>query len=179
MIYRKMRNDKGQALVEGATALVLIIMGTVLASLFLLNVGLGVFYKEKLGFIADQSAKYASALPAAQADKGAKDIAAQLISEMKLPIKNTQVTVDNSDAKTIQVSISGQCAMFNNSLGVLPLQISLSDTASAVKSSGSSGGSFAGYLKGVGAAGDIYVPFSYSNPIDPGAEKGITKIWPN
>lgn len=56
------RASTGQAIAEGAAALVLIIGGTVLAVLLLVNSGMAAFYKIKLSVVTAKAADYASSL---------------------------------------------------------------------------------------------------------------------
>jgi hypothetical protein len=68
-----LRNKKGQGMVEGAAAIVLIISVTVGALALLVDIGTSIFFKDKLGLICNQLAlKFSgfagdfSALPSAQ-----------------------------------------------------------------------------------------------------------------
>ncbi|HEY9791057.1 MAG TPA: hypothetical protein V6D22_11695, partial [Candidatus Obscuribacterales bacterium] len=58
----KSRRNKGQALVEGAVMFAISIPIFIGLILFLLNVGMSMYYKERIAFIAHQIAEYASAI---------------------------------------------------------------------------------------------------------------------
>ena len=51
------RNINGALLAESAAGMWLVISGMILGTLLLLNVGAWIYYKEKLGFIADLLSK--------------------------------------------------------------------------------------------------------------------------
>lgn len=54
------RRAHGAALVEGVISLVMITIGTVAAVTLLVNAGMTTYYKEKIGFVANQCATYAA-----------------------------------------------------------------------------------------------------------------------
>ena len=56
------RRQNGSAIVEGVVSLCMITIGVVLFVGFLINVGFSSYYKERLGWVADQTARYASSL---------------------------------------------------------------------------------------------------------------------
>ena len=60
-IFRRgFRRQNGSLIAEGAAGMVLISIGVVGSILLLINAGLSFYYKEKLGFVCDQTARYAA-----------------------------------------------------------------------------------------------------------------------
>jgi hypothetical protein len=53
------RSQRGQALIEGAAVMILIVMLSVMCVVFVLNVGMSMYYKQKLSFAACQAAQSA------------------------------------------------------------------------------------------------------------------------
>ena len=122
---------RGAVLVEGVVALSLIIGGTVMAVLFLLNVGMGVYYKEKLALVSNQAALFAGSLNPADPDLNSKtkEQAQKIATAMGLPPTVQVTSIDTSDPTLIAVTVSmSGLPLFGNGQ-FLPQTISLSDTA--------------------------------------------------
>src|SRR5262245_28409097 len=130
----KLRSDQnGAVLVEGVVALVLIISGTVLATLLLVNSGLSTYYKEKLGFVANQASQFAFQIPQNQDPKPLTTaFVLDLMNQMGLPAEKTQVTTDNtikvSGVRGVKVTIKADLKLIGKG-DVLPLTIPLTETA--------------------------------------------------
>ena len=135
---KKRFNQSGAVLVEGVVALVLIITGTVLGTLLLVNSGLSTYYKEKLGFVANQAAQFAFQIPADKDPKAQTTaFVLELMEKIGLPSENTVVTTDN----TVQVAgVRGAKVVITANLkligkgDVLPLTIPLTETSIAISS---------------------------------------------
>ncbi len=134
------RTASGSGIVEGVIGLVMIIGVSVLAVLLLLNTGVATYDKEKIGFVADQAATFATSLTnmnTRQAD--VSSFVDNLLTQMGLKATNTTVTVTDiavGQWAGISVSVSSNLptlmsAGFSN---LLPQTIQVSDTGVAIKS---------------------------------------------
>lgn len=142
-ICLKSRNKRGSGLIVGVACLFLIISGTVLAVLLLMNTGVATYNKEKLGFIANQAATYAATysayLPdAATRQSNVSSMVTNLLTSMGLNSSNTNVTVTDTTvgaqaAVSVTVSANLPTIMSANFSSVLPQQIQSSFTAVAIK----------------------------------------------
>src|ERR1043165_7494135 len=88
------RARKGSALIVGIAALFLIVAGSSLSVLLILNSGIATFNKEKLGYIANQAATYASRYSAflsitSTRNQNVTDMVNGLLSDMGLNSSNT------------------------------------------------------------------------------------------
>jgi Flp pilus assembly protein TadG len=132
----KLNRRRGAALVEGVIALAMIIMGTVGAVLLLVNTGMSMYYKQKLGFIASEAAMYAAVL--SQTDdvevKGSETARALLqamgFNPSRCDVKVSVTTVDDKPA--IKVTITTDLKMFGKG-DILPGSINIQDTAVALR----------------------------------------------
>lgn len=135
---KKRINQNGAVLVEGVVALVLIIIGTVLGTLLLVNSGLSIYYKEKLGFVANQASQFAFQLPADKDPRPQTTVFVnELIEKIGLPAEKTTVTTDNTvqiaGVRGAKVIISAELKLIGKG-DVLPLTIPLTETAIAIAS---------------------------------------------
>ncbi|MBI4533545.1 MAG: hypothetical protein HY711_06320 [Candidatus Melainabacteria bacterium] len=138
-LTRIQRSLAGQALAEGVVALLLVVAGVVGGVILLVNVGMSTYYKEKLGFVANQVATYAATLSASN-DITAKstDLAKDLMTKMGLPSDATVTTETTTAGGKSAVSVTiqtGSLPLFGKG-DILPLKISLRDTAVAIKGAG-------------------------------------------
>jgi hypothetical protein len=116
----------------------LLIVGTVLGLLFLVNVGGATYGREKLGFIADQAAGYATTLPTANRQQMVTDMVTQLLASMGFSTTNTAVTVSDATVNGqpgVQVTVTTSLATLLGGAfaGVIPGEISMPYTATAAK----------------------------------------------
>lgn len=132
------RSTSGAALVEGVVALCLITMGTVVAVTLLVNTGMSTYYKEKLGFIANQAAIYAASIPPSEdIVTSTKPVVQDLLLKMGLPASQFKLTGMHTDvagkpAVSVTIAISALPLFGDGQL--LPLSISLQDTAVTMRS---------------------------------------------
>lgn len=137
------RGRRGAAIVEGVVGLWLIITGTVLAVLLLINTGMSTYYKEKLGFISNQCASYAATLsPAddvqAKVEPFAKDLLGALgIANTGCKVKVEEKNIQDRVALKITVAVSG-LKLFGQG-DVLPGTIALEDSAIVVRGASPTG----------------------------------------
>lgn len=134
---RKIRNNRGSGILQGVVCLMIIVIGVVLGVLLLINAGMAAYQKEKLCFVANQSAGYATSfLPSEQGTAPPKVInfARQLLSNMG--INSADVTVNlgvpMGTTRAAQVGISAPLATFvpGAFTSVMPTGLQLSDTES-------------------------------------------------
>lgn len=133
------KRAKGSALVQSVVGLWLLIIGTLLGLLLLVNVGGATYGREKLGFVADQAAGYATTLPApANRQQLVTNMVTQLLANMGFSTTNTTVTVSDttvSGQPGVQVTVTTSVATLLGGAfaGLLPGEISMPYTATAVK----------------------------------------------
>ncbi|MBS1954504.1 MAG: hypothetical protein JST89_09965 [Cyanobacteria bacterium SZAS-4] len=132
---RKIRNARGSGIVQGVVCLMMIVIGVVLGVLLLVNTGMAAYQKEKLCFIANQSAGYATSfLPSEQGTAPPKVInfARQLMSNMGINSGDVTVNlgVPIGAQKAAQVGITAPIATLAPGAfaSVMPSGLQLSDT---------------------------------------------------
>ncbi|CAN5739564.1 hypothetical protein BH10CYA1_BH10CYA1_34670 [soil metagenome] len=132
---RKIRNARGAGLLQGVICLMVLVIGVVLGVLLLINAGIAAYQKEKLCFIANQSAAYATSfLPSESGTAPPKIInfARQLSSNMG--INSADITVNLGvpigTQRAAQVGITAPMSTFvpGAFTSVMPTGLQLSDT---------------------------------------------------
>ena len=167
-------------MLEGVAGLVIITIGVVGAVLLLLNVGVASFYKERLGFVTQQAATFASKrLSSSDLQESTKAITEALLTENGLPptvqFEAKKVTVNNRDFARVSLSVAGLTLIGNGDL--LPKAITLSDTASALSPNSSGGGDsgdgeVAIWINGDGGRGGSHLLFLQGKEVDIAHEPG-------
>lgn len=133
------RNPKGSAIVQGVVGLWLLIVATVLGTLLLINVGGATYGKEKLGFITDQAAMYASNLPPGAGRQAAvTNLVNSLLGDMGFGTNNTSITITDTSVSgqpAVQVTVSTSLAtlLAGKFASVIPSQFSTPYTSTSVK----------------------------------------------
>lgn len=133
------RTATGQGLIEGVSGLLLLTMCLVLFIGFLMNVGFSAYYKEQIGFICDQAARYASSLsdenPVENQQKIEKYVAG-LFKQLGIAGQNIKVTVADKyidEAETISVEIATDLPILQPVPGLFPTQLSLKERSLSFK----------------------------------------------
>lgn len=133
----KIRNTRGAGILQGVVCLMVLVIGVVLGVLLLVNAGIAAYQKEKLAFIANQSAAYATSfLPSEQAAAPPKVInfAQELCSNMGVSSPNVTVNlgVPMGAQKMAQVGISAPISTLAPGAftSVIPTGLQMSDTES-------------------------------------------------
>jgi hypothetical protein len=132
------RTKRGSAAIEGVVGLWLVVLGVVLGTLLMVNVAGVTYYKEKIGFIANQAADYAATLPDDPARHGVVlDSVKALLVSMGFQSTRTVVdvqTITVASRPAVKVTITTPFSTFLSKefSTVIPPQITLSDTAVAV-----------------------------------------------
>ncbi len=125
---RRLRSISGQMM--GVADLMIVIPATILCVFFLTNTGLSVYYKGKLGVIADEAAVYASQrMNSPDVEKDTTDFLIDLFRKMGLPASNVHTKVERimvSDAPAVKVGITADFDLLQGS--PLPYKIGLSET---------------------------------------------------
>jgi hypothetical protein len=134
---RNVRLPVGAALVEGVVALMLVIGATVGACLLLTNIGMSIYYKEKLSFVSNQCAQYARYIPGAEdAEVKTAELAKSLLKAMGIKASRCDVKVKDTlieGVPAISVSITAMDLHLFGNGELLPGTLSLQDTAVALK----------------------------------------------
>jgi hypothetical protein len=142
---QRCRGAHGAALVEGVISLVMITIGTVAAVTLLVNAGMTTYYKEKIGFVANQCASYAASLsPGDDLEGKTGALARKLVAAMGMPnnavqLKVVEVPIEDRVGLKITLGVGG-LGMFGSG-DILPKVVSMQDTAVALRN-----GSPSGYL---------------------------------
>jgi len=134
---QKSHLESGAALVEGVVALMLVIGATVGSCLLLTNVGMSIYYKEKLALISQQCAQFARFLPNSE-DQEVKtaELAKSLFKNMGIKVSRCEVKVKDTlieGVPGISVSVSAMDLHLFGNGELLPGTISLQDTAVVLK----------------------------------------------
>lgn len=135
-----LRTMGGSGIVEGLVGLMLIIGSTILAVILLLNTGIATYNKEKVAFVADQAATYATSLTnLSTRDADVRSFVNSLLNQMGVKASNTTVKVtDIACSKWAAVSVSVSTTlptlMSSGFSFLIPQQLQVSDTAVAIKS---------------------------------------------
>ena len=124
------RSARGSGIIEGTVGLMLVSIGVVLFSGLLVNVGFGSYYKERLGFVADQTANYASMQSDEDKQKKVEEFAEALLKQMGFANQDTKVSLQEIEVygeQATQVDITSDFPLFQQLGGVFPAKISLSE----------------------------------------------------
>ncbi|MBX9771619.1 MAG: hypothetical protein K2X29_09625 [Candidatus Obscuribacterales bacterium] len=147
---RLQRSAKGQGIVAGILAVVILGIGTAVACMLLCSSGMANSYKEKMSFVASQTAKYLlSQNSGKDLDTQAKAITEQLYSGMGLTINNQTATATGNSQK-MQVTVTGN-------VNIIPVAATLTDTQTATPSKITSSSPWTGCVHAVGVV-DCYIP---------------------
>jgi len=129
------RNQQGQALVEGTAAMSLIFFSVTIAMYFILNAGMGMFFKEKLSGVCHSAAAYAAA-HAGDSDVEGKttefveELMPQVgIAPYSLNVGVSEITVQENQG--VQVTVQNTFPLFG-SINMLPSKIVLADSEAVV-----------------------------------------------
>lgn len=159
------RNNRGSLIAEGAAGMVFITIGVVCCVLLLINAGLSFYYKEKLGFVCDQSARYAASRSESSRDSETKAYVEEVVKAIGLPADQLAVQIKESEicgAKHIGVHIEANFGLISDGR-VIPGFLRLSDD-SLVNTQSGGAGEIKGYALIQQASQDdfIAVPVAYT-----------------
>jgi hypothetical protein len=125
---RRLRSASGQMM--GVADLMIVIPATILCFFFLTNTGLSLYYKGKLGAVADEAARYAAQrISSPDVEQDTKQFLIELFHKMGLPASDIRTKVERimvRDAPAVKVSITAEFDLLQGS--PLPYKIGLSET---------------------------------------------------
>lgn len=134
MNLRRSNERKNSGVIMAACDLLLVIPAVVLGIFFLIDAGLAAHYKSKLGIVLLETAEYAANLPPDVAlEKAVNDELRDLLRANSVRAKNIKVTTKRTsvaDVEAIMVSATTMVPLLEG--GILPIEIPLSDTATAL-----------------------------------------------
>ncbi len=134
----KVRSRRGAVLLEGVAAIWLIVTVSVVSISLLINSGMSMFYKQKIAFVAMETAIYTAGLKM-NVDKVAtgEEFAKQMLNGMGMSVQNAKIEIKETmvmDAPAISAQISlSKLPLLQGSGGMLPFSITLADKAVAIK----------------------------------------------
>lgn len=188
---RRNRSQRGSGIVEGVAGLGLVLTGTICAVLLLVNSGMAMYHKNRLGFVALQTANYAASIPKSELGS-VKTFAKELLQSMgadsmEANVESSEILVKGKPA--VKVVITNKCVLFESGYDFLPKSIAMSDAATCVRSSGASSGlEGAGFIKmPLGSMNQFYGKFvwipvasvgSATSPPGPGVAYTPLVPWP-
>jgi hypothetical protein len=132
---RLARNSKGSMLADSAVGMWLVMSGTILGTLLLLNVGGWVYYKEKLGFVANTAATYACTLPKDPSRNGLvttslnQSLTSMGFDPAATTIDISDLTITGRPAVRVTLSYSFATLLAGNFSKVIPASMTISDSA--------------------------------------------------
>jgi len=133
------RSKQGAALVEGVASLWLIVSITVASISLLINSGMSMFYKQKIAYVAMQTATYTAQMKMNE-DKTSRgeELAKSLLSKMGFNVAQTEVDIKEisvEGAPSIQVDITCKnLPLFHGTeAGMMPFSVTLGDSATCIK----------------------------------------------
>lgn len=130
---KRVRSQKGQLM--ASMDLMILIPSTIVLLLFLLNAGVAMYYKQKLGFISLEAARYAAGISSANnAAAKTTEFVKDLVREMGMSCSSENVelkpcTLAGRPGVTVRVQLNG-LALIGNGF-ILPSVIPMEDTSSA------------------------------------------------
>lgn len=132
---RYMRSQLGQMM--GVADLVIVLPVTILCFFFLTNAGLSVYYKNRMGGVADEAAVYAAGrLNSADVNLDTQLFVGDLFTKMHVPASNIKCDVEKTTVgglAALQCTITADFDLIQGS--PLPYKISLTEVACTAKSS--------------------------------------------
>lgn len=170
MREKRRRNQTGSGIIEGTVGLMLVLGGSVLGALLVLNSGAGIFFKVKEAYVTELAAQYALSHTGDQVTAYVQS----LMPQVGLSPSNLQVTTNPSATFTpaggqpqsgASVTVSNLFPLFGNG-SVFPLKIQLSDTEFATTNTGGMVGFCNVYICNGGARGIVGEPFNQPSPGD-------------
>lgn len=151
--HRSKRTDRG-SMAEGVAGLAVVIGGTVMGLLLIMNVGTAVYLKNRLGFMSEQAARYA-----ANEKDGPKrhQFVRELSDKMGLGDHTSVVFENNIDVfgeSAVRATLTSRVSTFGN-VNWLPKSVKMTDSAVCTTDDG--GLEIEGYVTGVvGSVGPTY-----------------------
>ncbi len=138
-LFRARRNQTGAVLAEGVVSIWLIVTVVVASISLLINSGMSMFYKQKIAFIAMQTASYTAQLKTSE-DRQTKGetFARMMIKTMGLPVINSEITIkevaiEGAPSMEVAITLTNLPLFHGPESGMLPFTVTLGDKAVAVR----------------------------------------------
>jgi carbon starvation protein CstA len=140
-MYKNLRGRKqyGAALAEGVVALWLIVSITVASISLLINSGMSMFYKQKIAYVAMQTATYTAQMKMHE-DKKAKgeELAKKLLGSMgfntaQADVQVSEVTIEEAPCIKVEITVANLPLFHGTEAGMMPFSVTLGDSAVAIK----------------------------------------------
>lgn len=113
---RVSRNQKGQGIIEGAVGLVMVLGAGIVAMMFILNSGVGMYYKQKLMPVTNLAAQFAAAHASdSNVDEETANFVRDLMPKLCMAPSNLQVKVETitvGSEPAMQVTVSNSFPLF-------------------------------------------------------------------
>lgn len=137
---KRIRSNRG-TLEGGVVGLCLIIFGTLAALALVANIGMSMYYKQKLSFAAMQTATFIATNKSANQEE-IRDVAATLMAGMGVGIDKVTAEVEHRQIKGrkavyVKLVAKDLPLLVNANLANLPMHVTLSDAAIAFQQPGS------------------------------------------
>jgi hypothetical protein len=168
----RFRCNKGAVLVEGVVSLCMMIAATLVAVSFLVSSGMMVYYKQKVGFIADQVAHQVGLMPTMD-DMTMQEMTRDML--VKIGISTADLSVTRKDSTVygrpaVEITIrNGRLPLFSQ-VDFLPMTIAMQDTGVALVTPNATGAE-AYYWNTKGRTASYLVPLV---KIPPGGPNSMT-----
>ncbi|MBX3073577.1 hypothetical protein KF728_22425 [Candidatus Obscuribacterales bacterium] len=133
------RNQRGAALAEGVVALWLIVSITVASISLLINSGMSMFYKQKIAYVAMQTATYTAQLKMNE-DKRTRgeEVGRSLLGAMgfnaaQAEIDIKEITVEGAPSIQVDITCKNLPLFHGTEAGMMPFSVTLGDSATCIK----------------------------------------------
>lgn len=133
------RNQRGAVMAEGVVSLWLIITITVASISLLINSGMSMFYKQKIAYVAMQTATYTAQLKVGD-DKVTKgqELAKKLLTAMGFSTANAEIIVkeeiiEDAPCVIVEITLANLPLFQGPEPGMMPFSVTLGDKAVAIK----------------------------------------------
>lgn len=133
------RKQRGAALAEGVVALWLIISITVAAISLLINSGMSMFYKQKIAYVAMQTATYTAQMKMHEDKKTQGEaLAKKLLQTMgfntsQADVQVKETTIDGAPCVQVDITIANLPLFHGTEAGMMPFSVTLGDSAVCIK----------------------------------------------
>ena len=135
------RNQRGAVLAEGVVAIWLIVSISVASISLLINSGMSMFYKQKIAYVAMETATYTAQLKMNEnkIDKG-EALAKKMLELIGLPSHNADIevkeeTIDDAPCITVSITVKNLPLFQGSEPGMIPFAVTLAERAVAIKQS--------------------------------------------
>lgn len=135
----RVRNRQGAVMAEGVVVIWLIVSIAVASICLLVNSGMSMFYKQKIAFVAMQTASYTAQLKMSENKRERGEaIARNLLQTMGLPVRDAEIDIKEENIEgapciSCRITVSKLPLMQGSEPGMMPFSITLGDQAVALR----------------------------------------------